>query len=199
MEVILKKDVPNCGRIGEVVNVKPGFARNFLLPRELAVVANLSNKRSLDHHKRLIEKEKAKVRASSEEAAKEVEKVKISFKKRFNESGRMFGTLTNLDLVQAFKEKGYEFDRRDFSLPEIKGVGSYQIKVRLPGDVMTQVEIKIEALKDPSEKKAASKKKSSKKDEKTKKASQAEATDTSEATEVENSEETSNDTNTVEA
>jgi large subunit ribosomal protein L9 len=169
MEVILKRDVPNVGRIGEIVRVKNGYARNFLLPRSLAVVADKGNVRSLEHHKRLIEKEKAKVKAESEEKATQVKEVKLGLKKRFNEANKMFGSVTATELVDLLKTKGYTFDRRDIEIPDIAAEGTYEVKVRLPGDVYSTVELKIDAIKEKKTKKKAAAKKT-KKTEETKKA-----------------------------
>jgi len=152
MEVILKRDVPNVGRIGEVVRVKNGFARNFLLPRSLAVVADGGNKRALSHARRLVELEKIKVNKESQEKAKEVEKCKITLKKRFNAQGKMFGSVTETEIIEELKAFSFEFDRRDIELPEIRDAGSFDVKVRLPGDVFTSIQLKINAIKEVEKK-----------------------------------------------
>lgn len=161
MEVILKKDVPNVGRMGEIVDVRPGFARNFLLPRSLAILASKSNKRMLEHQRRLVESQKKKVRAESEERAKEISKIKITISRRFNEQDKMFGSINPQEIVEAIKEHGYEFDRRDIELGEIREAGTYEVRVRLPGDVYTQIQLKVEAIKEETKK--AKKAKSAKK------------------------------------
>lgn len=158
MEVILKKDVPNLGRLGDVVNVKPGYARNFLIPREMAVTASLGQKRHFEHQKRMIEALKKKVRKESEEKIDSFKTLKIKLKKRFNETGKMFGSVSAIEVLSLLNEKGYSFDKRDLSLPMIKGAGSYSVKLRLPGDVMTEFQLEIDA-QNVTEKK--SKKKSS--------------------------------------
>lgn len=167
MEVILRKDVQNVGRIGELVKVKNGFARNFLLPRSLAVVASSGNKAALEHHKRIIEKEKAAVKLESEALVKDIEKLKFSLKKRFNESNKMFGSVTASELIEELKTKGFSVDRRDLNIPEITEAGSYEIDVRLPGDVYSKFSLKIEAIVEASDakpKKAAKKKVAAKKE-----------------------------------
>jgi len=148
MEVILKRDVPNVGRMGELVRVKNGFGRNYLLPRSLAVLADRGNKISLEHHQRLIEKEKIKVKLESEEIAKEIAKVKITLKKRFNDQKKMFGSVASSELVTELKSKGFSVDRRDLELPDMTDAGTYSVKLRLPGDVYTQFDLKIQALVD---------------------------------------------------
>ncbi|PIR23034.1 MAG: 50S ribosomal protein L9 [Deltaproteobacteria bacterium CG11_big_fil_rev_8_21_14_0_20_45_16] len=157
MEIILKKDVPNVGRIGELVNVRNGYARNFLLPRSLAVVAVKGNKTALDHQLKLVETDKKKLREESEEASKEFAKIKISLQKRFNDQNKMFGTISSTELVEELKSRGYVVDRRDLEIPEISGEGSFEIKVRLPGDVFTSFQLKIEAIKEKEKKSGAKK------------------------------------------
>lgn len=167
MEVILRKDVQNVGRIGELVKVKNGFARNFLLPRSLAVVASSGNKAALEHHKRIIEKEKAAVKLESEALVKDIEKLKFSLKKRFNESNKMFGSVTTSELIEELKAKGFSVDRRDLNIPEITEAGNYEVDVRLPGDVYSKFSLKIEAIVEASDakpKKAAKKKETAKKE-----------------------------------
>lgn len=156
MEIILRKDVPNVGRMGELVKVRNGYARNFLLPRELAVVANRGNRKSLEHHRRLIDLAKKKVVAESETKASDVQKIKLKVSKRFNEAGKMFGSVTSTELVDLLKSKGIEADRRDLEFDEIKEAGSYEIKLRLPGDVYSSFSLEVKAVQDE---KAKSKKK----------------------------------------
>lgn len=163
MEVILKRDVPNVGRIGEIVRVKNGFARNYLLPRSLAVVADAGNVKSLEHHKRVIEREKVKVKEESEAKAGDVEKLKITIKKRFNDQDKMFGSVTPLEVTEELKKKGHSFDKRDVEIPEIETAGTYKVKVRLPGDVFTELELKVEAIKEKKAKKKAATKKAAEK------------------------------------
>jgi len=157
MEIILKKDVPNVGRIGELVNVRNGYARNFLLPRSLAVVAVKGNKTALDHQLKLIETDKKKLREESEEASKEFAKIKITLQKRFNDQDKMFGTISSTELVEELKAKAYVVDRRDLEIPEISCEGSFEIKVRLPGDVYTSFQLKIEAIREKEKKTGAKK------------------------------------------
>jgi large subunit ribosomal protein L9 len=157
MEVILKKDIPNVGRVGELVKVKNGFARNYLFPREWAVVANTGNKKELAHHLRLIEISKKQLRVGSEEQAKEVQKIKLKFEQRFNENGKMFGALTASEMIKELKaHHGLELDRRDLEPNEIRTEGKHKVKVRLPGDVYAEIQVEVKALKEDVKEKAAS-------------------------------------------
>ncbi|TVQ78826.1 MAG: 50S ribosomal protein L9 [Bradymonadales bacterium] len=172
MEVILKRDVPNVGRVGDLVRVKNGFARNYLLPRDLAAVANIGNKRNLEHHRRMIEAAKKKIRLESEERSKEVEKIKLKFERRFTETGKMFGAVTSTELLKELSDKHkLQLDRRDLDPNEIRAEGKHSLKLRLPGDVFTEIQIEVKVLKETkekkeksTEKKAGSKKASAKKE-----------------------------------
>lgn len=190
MEVILKKDVANVGRMGEVVRVRSGFARNFLVPRSLAVVASSGDKRNLEHQQRLIEKEKAKVREASQAKAGEIKKITVSLKKKFNEHNKMFGSVTSAEVAQLLKKEGHEFDRRDIELPELSGEGTFEVKVRLPGDVFTTIQLTIvaELVK---EKKAAKAPKAKKADGEAQKAASSEKEEIAESVEAKAEDESS--------
>lgn len=145
MQVILKKDVPNVGRMGELVKVKTGYARNFLIPRSMAVAANPSNVEVLEHHRRLIEIHKKAVKKESEALAEKMKSVKISLIRKFNEAGKMFGSLTNAELAQELVKLGYTVDRRDIEFEGVKSAGDYNVRVRLPGDVYCEVQLTVKA------------------------------------------------------
>lgn len=149
MQVILRKDVPQLGRIGEVVSVPPGYARNFLFPRNLAVSSAKGNVRGLEHAKRLMEFQKMLAQKESAEVAKKLEKMKLTLTRRFNESGKLFGSISGSDFTEELKTKGYIFDRRDFEFEEMKVAGDYKLKVRLPGDVYAEISVTLEALEEP--------------------------------------------------
>lgn len=145
MQVILKKDVLNVGRMGELVKVKTGYARNFLIPRSLAVAANPTNVESLEHHKKLIEIQKKQVQKESQGLVEKLQKVKISLNRKFNEAGKMFGSLTNQELADELAKAGYQVDRRDIEFDGVKAAGEYTMRVRLPGDVYCNVELSVHA------------------------------------------------------
>lgn len=153
MEVILKQDVANLGRIGDLVRVKNGYARNFLLPRQLAVVASTSQKAAFEHQKRLVEAHKKKVRKASEERLKEFEGIRVTIEKRLNESGKMFGSVSSVEVVTELHKKGLSFDRSDIELESIKTPGTYTAKLRLPGDVFAEIKVDIKGIEDSTEKK----------------------------------------------
>src|SRR5690349_5878316 len=126
VQVILRDDVPNLGKIGDVVRVKPGFARNFLLPRGLAIEASNKNLKVLEHQKRVIAAKAERDLKGAEAAAKKLEGLKLTVKANAGDEGRLFGSVTNLDLERLLAEKGFQVDRRRIEIDEpIKQLGTY--------------------------------------------------------------------------
>jgi large subunit ribosomal protein L9 len=149
VEVILRDDVPNLGKIGEVVRVKPGYARNFLLPRGLAVEASTKNMRVLEHHKRLIAVKADQDRKAAQGHASKIEGLKLTITARAGEEGRLFGSVTNLDIERAMSAKGITVDRRKIQLDEpIKQLGTYPVVVQVGRDVKATVQVTVEAEED---------------------------------------------------
>jgi large subunit ribosomal protein L9 len=146
VEVILRDDVPNLGKIGDVVRVKPGYARNFLLPRRLAVEANSKNLRVLEHQKRIIAAKADRDRKAAETHAKQIDGLELRVQARAGEEGRLFGSVTNLDIERLLAARGVEVDRRRIQLEEpIKQVGTYAVVVQVGRDVRATVQIVVEA------------------------------------------------------
>src|SRR5438094_6041536 len=104
MEVILREDVPSLGTVGDVVKVKPGFARNYLLPRGLAVVADRRNVHVLEHQKRLAADKRERDRKQAQSAAQQLSSVRLTIKARAGEEGKLFGSVTNLDIEKALAD-----------------------------------------------------------------------------------------------
>ncbi len=152
MQVILKKDIPQLGRIGELVKVKEGYARNFLIPRAFAVAASSSNVKALEHNQRIVESLKKKVQKESQTYADKIRGTKIEIERRFNEAGKLFGALSAADVVEELKKKDVSVDRRDIELETIKEAGTYEIKVRLPGDVYTEIKLVLTAIEEKAAK-----------------------------------------------
>jgi large subunit ribosomal protein L9 len=149
VQVILRDDVPNLGKIGDVVRVKPGYARNFLLPRGLAIEANPKNLRVLEHQKRVIAAKAEREHKSAEASAKRLDGVKLSVRARAGEEGRLFGSVTNMDVERLLAEKGFHVDRRRIDLAEpIKQLGTYPIIVQIGRAVRVTVELTIEPESD---------------------------------------------------
>jgi large subunit ribosomal protein L9 len=146
VQVILRDDVPNLGKIGEVVRVKPGYARNFLLPRGLAVEANPKNLRMLEHHKRVIAAKADREHKSAEATAGRIEGLKLVTRARAGEDGRLFGSVTNMDVERLLAERGFHVERRRIVLDEpIKHLGTFPITVQVGRAVRVTIEVTVEA------------------------------------------------------
>ena len=146
MKLILREDVVNLGKGGDLVEVKPGYGRNFLLPRGLAVAANPKNVRELEHQKKVAEAKAAKLRASAEAVAKRLAETPVTLKRKVGEQDKLYGSVTALDIVEALGARGMQLDRRIIDLPEpIKTVGDHEVPVKLHRDVVGKVKVKVEA------------------------------------------------------
>ena len=146
VQVILRDDVPNLGKIGEVVRVKPGYARNFLLPRGLAVEASPKNLRTLEHHKRVIAAKADREHKSAEATASRLHGLKLVVQARAGEEGRLFGSVTNMDVERLLADKGFHVERRRILLEEpIKQLGTFPITVQIGRNVRVSVELTVEA------------------------------------------------------
>ena len=146
VQVILRDDVAHLGKIGDVVRVKAGYARNFLLPRGLAVQASPKNLSALEHHKRIITAKAVREKKSAEAVAARLAGVRLTVRARVGEGGRLFGSVTNLDVERLLGERGLTVDRRRIRLAEpIKELGTFPIAVQVGRDVQATVELTIEA------------------------------------------------------
>ena len=132
MKVILQQDVDHVGMIGDIVRVKDGFGRNYLIPRGLAVIADERNVRRLNHQQRIAKAKAAKELAIAEAQAKKIAETQISINCEAGEDDRLFGAITNRDIADAFKTAGVEIDRRRIALPEpIKALGRFEVQINL--------------------------------------------------------------------
>ncbi len=147
MKVILREDVPNVGRSGELVNVKPGFGRNYLLPRKLAVLANEANVKQLEHDRAVISARQAKLRGNAEEQAKRINAVSVTIGRKVGSEGKLFGSVTAADVVEAVEaQTGVVLNRRTLSLDEhIKTVGTHSVPTKLHSDVHKQITVEVSA------------------------------------------------------
>ena len=145
MKVILQKDVPHLGTIGDLVKVKDGYGRNFLLPRGLAVLANESNTRQLNHQKRLAQTLAAKQKAAAAAAAKTISSTPVAFKLEAGEDDKLFGSVTSRDIAEALAAKGVEVDRRKMTIDgALKEIGSFDVPVELGSGVTANIRVLIE-------------------------------------------------------
>ena len=146
MKLILREDVENLGKGGELVDVKPGYGRNYLLPRGLAVVANPKNVRELEHQKKIAEAKAAKMKASAEAVAKRLAETPIALKRKVGEQEKLYGSVTAIDIVEALAARGLQLDRRTIDLAEpIKTLGDFEVAVKLHREVIGKVKVKVEA------------------------------------------------------
>ncbi len=144
MEVILREDIPNLGRMGELVRVKNGYARNYLLPRGLVMVANKKNLNVLEHQKRVISHQREHVLRASQTLSEKLAAVTLTMPVKVGEEGRLFGSVTNIDIDKALREKGFDIERRRIELNEpIKTVGEYEISIRLIAEVTAHVKLSV--------------------------------------------------------
>lgn len=146
MKLILTQEVSNLGSIGDVVNVRNGYARNFLLPRGLAAVANEENKAALAHHKRVLDKKREKVLAAAKELASKIEKTSVTVAKQVGEDEKIFGSVTVAELESLLQAEGLNVSKKDITiLEEIKKVGVYTAQVKLHSEVVPKFKLWVVA------------------------------------------------------
>ena len=146
MEIILQEEVANLGQIGDVVNVRNGYARNYLLPRGFAVEANRRNVRALEHQKRLVAVKKERVEVQAQATSEQLSAVSLTIKARSGGEGRLFGSVTNIDIEAALKEKGITVDRRKILLDEpIKQLGAHEVAVNIGGGLRANIKVEVTA------------------------------------------------------
>jgi large subunit ribosomal protein L9 len=144
MEVILKEDVANLGKIGEVVRVRDGYARNYLLPRGLVLVANKKNLKTFEHQKKIVADQKHKTVRRAETVSNQLTTVAVVIPMKVGEEGRLFGSVTTMQIEKALKTKGVNVERRKIHLNEpIKMVGDYEVPIRLSADVTVPLKVSV--------------------------------------------------------
>jgi len=143
-QVLLREDIDNLGARGEIVRVKAGYARNYLLPRNLAVEATSNNLRQIEGERAALAKREAKDRSSAELQAEALRKLTLKFERRVGEAGVLYGSVTSMDIAHELKEQGFEIDRRRIVLREpIKRFGSYEVPIRLHREVTVQMPVSV--------------------------------------------------------
>lgn len=132
MEIILRQHVEHLGERGEIVDVAPGYARNYLLPRKLALPATVGNRKHVERERRIVEAREAEAKAQAEVMAASMAAVDLTFARRVGDTNQLYGSVTAADIVELLKEKGLEVDRRKLILPEpIKAIGDHDVPLRL--------------------------------------------------------------------
>jgi large subunit ribosomal protein L9 len=146
VKLILREDVENLGKGGDLVDVKPGYGRNFLLPRGLAVAANPRNVKELEHQKAVASAKAAKLKASAQAVAKRLAETPVTLKRKVGEQDKLYGSVTTLDIAEALAARGLQLDRRSIDLSEpLKTIGDFEVPVKLHSEVVGKAKVKIEA------------------------------------------------------
>ncbi len=142
MLVILKENVENLGRIGDVVKVADGYARNFLIPNRKVVAANENNLSAIEHQKKMLEKKRSAEKAGAEDAAKKISSFTCNITRKVGEKDKLFGSVTSGDIVEALKIGGIEVEKRSIHIKEpIKALGVHNVEVRLLPEVTAQLKV----------------------------------------------------------
>ena len=144
MEVILREHVDNLGRRGEIVKVADGYARNFLLPRKLALPATAGNRKHVERERKIMEAREAEEKGQAEAIAARLAAIDISITRRVGETDQLYGSVTAADIADFLKAKGFEIDRRKLILPEpIKSVGDHNVPLKLHREVTVPLVVKV--------------------------------------------------------
>ncbi len=146
MEVILREHVDNLGRRGEIVKVAEGYARNFLLPRKLALAVTEANKRQIERERHTAEARDLEEKAQAEAYAQRLNDLDIDIARRVGENDTLYGSVTSADIAHALQAKGFEIEKRKIHLPEpLKALGAVTVPVKVHRDVTAQVKVKVVA------------------------------------------------------
>jgi large subunit ribosomal protein L9 len=140
----LKEDIANVGKIGEVVRVRDGYARNYLLPRGLVLVANKKNLKTFEHQKKIVADQKQKIVRQAQTVSDQLATVAVVIPMKVGEEGRLFGSVTTMQIEKALKARGVNVERRKIHLNEpIKMAGDYEVPVRLSADVTVSLKVSV--------------------------------------------------------
>lgn len=144
MKVILMREVDHVGTVGDIVDVADGYGRNFLIPRGFAVAATAKNKRQLEHEQRLREHRILRVRQEAESLAQRLQAVPCRFVRKAGEEGKLFGSVTTMDIAEVLKTAGFEIDRRHIQLDQpLKTLGDFTVPVRLPAETSAMLKVTV--------------------------------------------------------
>jgi large subunit ribosomal protein L9 len=146
MEVILREHVDNLGRRGDVVKVAAGYARNYLLPRKLALPVTEASRRQIEREREKAEARDAEEKGAAEATAQRIAALDLSIARRVGENQTMYGSVTSADIAQALASKGFEIEKRKIGLPDaIKSIGEHTVPVKIHRDVTAEVKVKVVA------------------------------------------------------
>lgn len=144
LQIILTKDVESLGRAGELVNVKPGYGRNYLLPRGLALLATKSNLAQLEHHRREIAARQAKLQSDYEARAAQLRETEVSIPRKVGAEDKMYGSVSSKDIAEALRAQNINVDRKLIRLPDpIKLVGEHEVEIRFSAEVTVSLKVQV--------------------------------------------------------
>lgn len=142
--VLLREDVDNLGGRGEIVKVKAGYARNYLLPRGIATIATKGNIKQVESERAALLKKEAAEKSTAEMQAEQIKNIVLTFERRSGEHGILYGSVTTIDIAEALQAKGYQIDRKRLTLSDtIKELGDYTVKVKLHRDVTIELPVEV--------------------------------------------------------
>jgi large subunit ribosomal protein L9 len=143
-KILLREDVDDLGARGEIVRVRAGYARNYLLPRRLAVQATTSNVKQIEQERAALLKKEANERSTAEGQGEQIGKLVLEFKRKSGEQGALYGSVTSMDIAESLKERGYDIDRHRLHLREpIKRLGDFTVPLRLHRQVTIDLQVKV--------------------------------------------------------
>src|SRR5690349_5153371 len=156
MDVLLQEDVENLGHRGQVVRVRAGYGRNYLLPQKLAIEASTGNRRMIEEQQRVLAKREQREKQSAQGEASKLDGLELRFERRVGEHGLLYGSVTALDVAEALKQRGYNIERRRIGLRDhIKEVGDYDVTIKLHRDVTPTIKVKVRKEGETEEQAAA--------------------------------------------
>ena len=156
MDVLLQEDVENLGNRGQVVRVRAGYGRNYLLPQKLAIEASAGNRRMIEEQQRVLAKREQREKQSAQGEAVKLDGLELRFERRVGEHGILYGSVTALDVAEELKQRGYNIERRRIGLRDhIKEVGDYDVTIKLHRDVTPTIKVKVRKEGETEEQAAA--------------------------------------------
>ncbi len=143
MLVLLKENVKNLGRVGDVVKVSEGYARNFLIPRKLVIAADATNLAQVEHQKKVLEKKRTEQKATAEELAAKIAAVSLKIPRKVGEKDHLFGSVAAQDVVDALADLGIEIEKRAVQMEPIKALGTFTVSIKVLADVATSLKVTV--------------------------------------------------------
>jgi len=144
MKLILKEDIHGLGKAGQIINVKDGYARNYLLPRGLALLADERNLKLLEYQKKKFEEEAKKKRQDAESIAERLGQLELTIKANAGEDQKLFGSITSKDIAEALEKEGFAIDKKHINISEpIKRTGEYEVEVKLHSNVVARLKVNV--------------------------------------------------------